>query len=433
MSKKLIYIKSYGCQMNVYDSDRIKDLFFNKGYEITNDVKKANLTVLNTCHIREKAVEKVYSDIGRIKKIKDNNKDMQLVVAGCVAQAEGNEIKKRSPVVDFVVGPQSYHKLPDMIDELEPSLNSDFLQNEKFKNLIYNSSKLSSEFISIQEGCDKFCSFCVVPYTRGPEFSRPVSDIINEAKKYVSTGVKEIILLGQNVNAYHGKAADGKSRDLAYLINKIGEINNVKRIRYMTSHPRDMKNSLINAHAENPKLMPFLHLPIQSGSDQILKKMNRKHTVDDYMRIVDKIRNIRPDIAMSSDFIVGFPDETDRDFENTMKFIEEVNFVIAYSFIYSPRPGTPAQYKDNIDLSVKKARLSALQSLLKQQQVKYNKSFLNKDMEVLFERKGRHENQFIGRTIYNQSTFINSKEKLLNRILNVKITNSTNYSLECQT
>ena len=432
MSEKLIYIKSYGCQMNVYDSNRIKDLFLDKGYKITDDVKKANLTVLNTCHIREKAVEKVYSDIGRIKKIKDTNKDMQLVVAGCVAQAEGNEIKKRSPVVDFVVGPQSYHKLPDMIDELEPPLNSDFLQNEKFKNLIYNSSKISSEFLSIQEGCDKFCSFCVVPYTRGPEFSRPISDIVSEAKKYVSNGVKEIILLGQNVNAYHGVSEDGKSKDLAYLINKVAEIDEVKRIRYMTSHPIDMKESLINAHAENSKLMPFLHLPIQSGSDQILKKMNRKHTVDDYLRIVDKIRNIRPDIAMSSDFIVGFPDETDKDFENTMKFIEKVKFVIAYSFTYSSRPGTPAQHKDNVKLSVKKARLSALQSLLTQQQVNYNKSFLNKDMEVLFEKKGRYKNQFIGRTIYNQSTFINSKEKLLNKILNVKITKSTNYSLECQ-
>ena len=432
MSEKLIYIKSYGCQMNVYDSNRIKDLFLDKGYKITDDVKKANLTVLNTCHIREKAVEKVYSDIGRIKKIKDTNKDMQLVVAGCVAQAEGNEIKKRSPVVDFVVGPQSYHKLPDMIDELEPPLNSDFLQNEKFKNLIYNSSKISSEFLSIQEGCDKFCSFCVVPYTRGPEFSRPISDIVSEAKKYVSNGVKEIILLGQNVNAYHGASEDGKSKDLAFLINRISEIDEVKRIRYMTSHPIDMKESLINAHAENSKLMPFLHLPIQSGSDQILKKMNRKHTVDDYLRIVDKIRNVRPDIAMSSDFIVGFPDETDKDFENTMKFIEKVNFVIAYSFTYSSRPGTPAQHKDNVELSVKKARLSALQSLLTQQQVNYNKSFLNKDMEVLFEKKGRYKNQFIGRTIYNQSTFINSKEKLLNKILNVKITNSTNYSLECQ-
>ena len=432
MSEKLIYIKSYGCQMNVYDSNRIKDLFLDKGYKITDDLKKANLTVLNTCHIREKAVEKVYSDIGRIKKIKDTNKDMQLVVAGCVAQAEGNEIKKRSPVVDYVVGPQSYHKLPDMIDELEPPLNSDFLQNEKFKNLIYNSSKISSEFLSIQEGCDKFCSFCVVPYTRGPEFSRPISDIVSEAKKYVSNGVKEIILLGQNVNAYHGATDDGKSKDLAYLINKIAEIDDVKRIRYMTSHPIDMKESLINAHAENSKLMPFLHLPIQSGSDQILKKMNRKHTVDDYLRIVDRIRDVRPDIAMSSDFIVGFPDETDKDFEDTMKFIEKVKFVIAYSFAYSSRPGTPAQHKDNVELSVKKARLSALQSLLTQQQVNYNKSFLHKDMEVLFEKKGRYENQFIGRTIYNQSTFINSKEKLLNKILNVKITNSTNYSLECQ-
>ena len=432
MSEKLIYIKSYGCQMNVYDSNRIKDLFLEKGYKITDDVKKANLTVLNTCHIREKAVEKVYSDIGRIKKIKDTNKDMQLVVAGCVAQAEGNEIKKRSPVVDYVVGPQSYHKLPDMIDELEPPLNSDFLQNEKFKNLIYNSSKISSEFLSIQEGCDKFCSFCVVPYTRGPEFSRPISDIVSEAKKYVSNGVKEIILLGQNVNAYHGATDDGKSKDLAYLINKIAEIDEVKRIRYMTSHPIDMKESLINAHAENSKLMPFLHLPIQSGSDQILKKMNRKHTVDDYLRIVDRIRDVRPDIAMSSDFIVGFPDETDKDFEDTMKFIEKVKFVIAYSFAYSSRPGTPAQHKDNVELSVKKARLSALQSLLTQQQVNYNKSFLHKDMEVLFEKKGRYENQFIGRTIYNQSTFINSKEKLLNKILSVKITNSTNYSLECQ-
>ena len=432
MSDKFIYIKSYGCQMNVYDSDRMKDLFVNKGYALTDDISKANLTILNTCHIREKAVEKVYSDIGRVRKLKNNQKDMKLVVAGCVAQAEGNEIKKRAPTVDFVVGPQSYHKLPDMIDNLDEQLNSDFLQNEKFKNLIYNSSKLSSEFISIQEGCDKFCSFCVVPYTRGPEFSRPVDDIIMETKKYVSSGIKEIILLGQNVNAYHGINTNGKTRDLAYLIEKISEIDEVKRIRYMTSHPIDMTDSLINTHSSNSKLMPFLHLPIQSGSNRILKKMNRKHTVDDYLKVVEKIRNVRPDIAMSSDFIVGFPDETDEDFENTMKFIEKVNFVIAYSFIYSPRPGTPAQYKDNVEVAEKKARLSALQSLLTQQQVNYNKSFLNKKMDVLFEKKGRHENQFIGRTIYNQSTFINSKDKILNKILEVKITNSTNFALECQ-
>ena len=280
MSDKYIYIKSYGCQMNVYDSNRIKDLFSNKGYKVTDDISKADLTVLNTCHIREKAVEKVYSDIGRVKKIKDKKQNMKLVVAGCVAQAEGLEIKKRSPSVDYVVGPQSYHKLPDMIDRADEVENSEFLQNEKFKNLIFNSSNLSSEFLSIQEGCDKFCSFCVVPYTRGPEFSRPVNDIVDETKKYVSNGIKEIILLGQNVNAYHGTSSDGKSKDLAYLINKIGEIEEIKRIRYMTSHPIDMKDSLINAHANNSKLMPFLHLPIQSGSDKILKKMNRKHSVD---------------------------------------------------------------------------------------------------------------------------------------------------------
>jgi len=432
MSDKYIYIKSYGCQMNLYDSNRIKDLFSNKGYKITKDISKADLTVLNTCHIREKAVEKVYSDIGRVKKIKDKKQNMKLVVAGCVAQAEGLEIKKRSPSVDYVVGPQSYHKLPEMIDKVDEIENSEFLQNEKFKNLIFNSSNLSSEFISIQEGCDKFCSFCVVPYTRGPEFSRPVVDILGETKKYVSNGIKEIILLGQNVNAYHGVGSDGKSKDLAFLINKISEIEEIKRIRYMTSHPIDMKDSLINVHADNLKLMPFLHLPIQSGSDKILKKMNRKHTVEDYLRIVEKIRSVRPDIALSSDFIVGFPEETDKDFEDTMKFIEKVNFVIAYSFIYSPRPGTPAQNKDNISLSDKKARLSALQSLLTQQQINFNKSFVNKGMEVLFEKIGRHKDQFIGRTIYNQSTFINSKKDLLNQILDVKITNSTNFALECQ-
>ena len=319
-----------------------------------------------------------------------------------------------------------------MLNSHKNKINDEFLQNEKFKNLLFNVSNDVSEFISIQEGCDKFCSFCVVPYTRGPEFSRPVEDIISEAKKYVSNGIKEIILLGQNVNAYHGVSSDGKSKDLSFLINKISEIDEIKRIRYMTSHPIDMKDSLIKVHASNNKLMPFLHLPIQSGSDQILKKMNRKHTVDDYLKIVDKIRNVRPDIAMSSDFIVGFPGETDKDFENTMKFIEKVKFVISYSFTYSPRPGTPAQHKDNVEKAVKKARLSALQSLATEQQFNYNKTFLNKSMEILFEKTGRHENQFIGRTIYNQSTFTNSKEKILNKILKVKITNSTNFALECQ-
>ena len=418
--------------MNVYDSNRILDLFKNKNYEKVEDPKDANLVVLNTCHIREKAVEKVYSDIGRIDKIKKNKskEDYKLVIAGCVAQAEGKEIKKRAPSVDFVVGPQSYHNLPDMLDTSDKIVSDEFTQNEKFKNLLYNSAGGVSEFVSIQEGCDKFCSFCVVPYTRGPEFSRPVSDIIVEIKKYVTQGVKEIIFLGQNVNAYHGIGIDGKSKDLAYLVNKVSEIENLSRIRYMTSHPIDMTDSLIKVHKTNHKLMPFLHLPIQSGSDKILKDMNRKHTVDSYKKIVNKLRNERPDIALSSDFIVGYPNETDRDFEETMKFVDDVEFVIAYSFMYSQRPGTPAQKKDNVPLADKKARLSALQSLLKEQQKKFNKSFVGSTMEILFEKKGRYQNQYIGRSIYNQSVFTKNDKDLTNTIKKVKIINSTDFALE---
>jgi tRNA-2-methylthio-N6-dimethylallyladenosine synthase len=432
MKKNKIYIKSYGCQMNVYDSNRILDLFKNKNYERVEDPKDANLVVLNTCHIREKAAEKVYSDIGRIDKIKKNKskEDYKLVIAGCVAQAEGKEIKKRAPSVDFVVGPQSYHNLPDMLDTSDKIVSDEFTQNEKFKNLLYNSAGGVSEFVSIQEGCDKFCSFCVVPYTRGPEFSRPVSDIIVEIEKYVTQGVKEIIFLGQNVNAYHGIGIDGKSKDLAYLVNKVSEIENLSRIRYMTSHPIDMTDSLIKVHKTNHKLMPFLHLPIQSGSDKILKDMNRKHTVDSYKEIVNKLRNERPDIALSSDFIVGYPNETDRDFEETMKFVDDVEFVIAYSFMYSQRPGTPAQKKDNVPLADKKARLSALQSLLKEQQKKFNKSFVGSNMEILFEKKGRYQNQYIGRSIYNQSVFTKNDKDLINTIKNVKIINSTDFALE---
>ena len=418
--------------MNVYDSNRILDLFKNKNYEKVEDPKDANLVVLNTCHIREKAAEKVYSDIGRIDKIKKNKskEDYKLVIAGCVAQAEGKEIKKRAPSVDFVVGPQSYHNLPDMLDTSDKIVSDEFTQNEKFKNLLYNSAGGVSEFVSIQEGCDKFCSFCVVPYTRGPEFSRPVSDIIIEIEKYVTQGVKEIIFLGQNVNAYHGIGIDGKSKDLAYLVNKVSEIENLSRIRYMTSHPIDMTDSLIKVHKTNHKLMPFLHLPIQSGSDKILKDMNRKHTVDSYKKIVNKLRNERPDIALSSDFIVGYPNETDRDFEETMKFVDDVEFVIAYSFMYSQRPGTPAQKKDNVPLADKKARLSALQSLLKEQQKKFNKSFVGSKMEILFEKKGRYQNQYIGRSIYNQSVFTKNNKNLINTIEKVKILSSTDFALE---
>ena len=356
MNTKKIFVKSYGCQMNVYDSNRIKDLFFEDGYIITNDIKDANLIVLNTCHIREKAAEKVYSDIGRIKKInkKKSKDDYKLVVAGCVAQAEGVEIQKRAPVVDFVVGPQAYHKLPNMIKNEDISINDDFLQNEKFNHLVYNSSNSVSEFVSIQEGCNKFCTFCVVPYTRGSEFSRSVEDIQKEILKYKEKGIQEIILLGQNVNAYHGIGADGKTKDLAYLINKVSELDTIKRIRYMTSHPIDMSDSLIQVHGTNKKLMPFLHLPIQSGSDNVIKKMNRKHTVKQYLNIIEKLKLSRPDIALSSDFIVGFPGETDKDFEETMKFVEEVKYVIAYSFMFSPRPGTPAFKLKDIDKKIKK-------------------------------------------------------------------------------
>jgi tRNA-2-methylthio-N6-dimethylallyladenosine synthase len=432
MQKNKIYIKSYGCQMNVYDSNRILDLFKNQEYEIADDPKDANLVVLNTCHIREKAAEKVYSDIGRINKLKKDKpkENFKLVIAGCVAQAEGEEIKLRAPSVDFIVGPQSYHMLPDMLKTKDSILSNQFTQNDKFKNLLYNSAGGVSEFVSIQEGCDKFCSFCVVPYTRGPEFSRPVNEIINEIQKYLNQGVKEIIFLGQNVNAYHGIGEDGKTKDLEYLINKVSEIEKLKRIRYMTSHPIDMTDSLIRVHKTNNKLMPFLHLPIQSGSDKILKAMNRKHNVDFYKRIVEKIRYERPDIALSSDFIVGYPGESDTDFDDTMKFVNEINYVIAYSFIYSQRPGTPAQKKDNIPLAEKKARLSALQSLLKEQQKNYNKTFVGKKIEVLFEKKGRHKDQFIGRSIYNQSVFTKSESNLINKITNAQIINSTNFALE---
>ena len=431
-SSKKIFIKSYGCQMNVYDSNRIENLFEQQGYSRTPSIEDANIVVLNTCHIREKAAEKVYSDIGRIakKRSRANSIDFKLVVAGCVAQAEGVEIKKRAPLVDYVVGPQSYHNLPLMIEKSEEFISDEFLQNEKFKNLIFKSSNQVSEFISIQEGCDKFCSFCVVPYTRGSEFSRSVEDIQNEIQQYINSGVQEVILLGQNVNAYHGENKNNKSVNLAYLVNTIAEFENIKRIRYMTSHPNDMSDSLINAHFNNSKLMPFIHLPVQSGSDSILKKMNRKHTRKKYFEIIDKLKNKCNDIALSSDFIVGFPGEKDADFDLTMELIEHVEFSIAYSFMFSPRPGTPAFKLNDIDKATKKARLSAIQSLLKNQQKKYNKSFVGKKLEVLFDRKGRYTNQYIGRSIYNQSVFTTSEENLIGKINNVSIIRSTDFALE---
>ena len=433
-SRKKIFIKSYGCQMNMYDSDRINNLFEFKGFKKTSSIDDADLIILNTCHIREKAAEKVYSDIGRINKIKQKQKkvrkNFKLIIAGCMAQAEGQEIKKRSPSVDYIVGPQSYHKLPEMIQSEKTIINDDFLQHEKFKNLLFKSSNRVSEFVTVQEGCNKFCSFCVVPYTRGSEFSRPVNDLLKEINIYCNSGIKEIILLGQNVNSYHGLNNNHKEVDLAYLINKIAENNKIKRIRYITSHPKDMSDSLIECHGNNEKLMPFLHLPIQSGSNKILKKMNRKYNVEKYFKIIDKLKTKRPDIALSSDFIVGFPGETDKDFDQTMQFIDQVKFVIAYSFMFSPRPGTPAAKLEQINLNVKKARLNALQILLKEQQKSFNKSFINKKIEVLFDRKGRHKNQYIGRSIYNQSTFIENSRNLIGSIQQVRIIRSTDFALE---
>ncbi len=430
---KKFFIKSYGCQMNVYDSNQMKNLFENKKYIETKDISEAELVVLNTCNIREKAVEKVYSDIGRINKLKNNKnfkKNYKLIVSGCVAQAEGEEIQRRAPSVDFIVGPQSYHKLPEMLETNNEIINDEFLPQEKFKNLVFKSSNKVSEFISIQEGCDKFCTFCVVPYTRGAEFSRSIDELLDEVKNYLRGGIKEVILLGQNVNAYHGKNKNNQQVDLSYLINKISEFDDIKRIRYMTSHPNDMTESLIKCHGENEKLMPFIHLPIQSGSNRILKKMNRKHDVSKYIEIIENLKQNRSDIAVSSDFIVGFPEENDKDFYETMNLIEKIKFTIAYSFMYSPRPGTPAANLQQIPLPIKKARLSALQSLLKQQQKNYNKSFLNKKIEVLFEKEGNNENQYIGRSIYNQSVFINSNKSLIGQIKDINVHNVTDFALE---
>ena len=432
MSKNL-FIKSYGCQMNVYDTERMIDLVKPLDYKLTNDLIDADLVILNTCHVREKAAEKVYSEIGRIKKIKKNNK-YKLIIAGCVAQAEGLEIKSRSPTVDAIVGTQSYHLLPEIISKLNKKrstiIEDDFTSDKKFNNLDFEQTNRTTAFVTIQEGCDKFCTFCVVPYTRGSEFSRPINDILHEIKKYASSGVKEITLLGQNVNAYHGVDEKNVERRLDYLINKISEIDSIKRIRYMTSHPIDMDHNLINCHKLNEKLMPFLHLPIQSGSNYVLKRMNRKYTVEQYLEIIDKLKCAREDIALSSDFIVGFPGETDKDFDKTMALIEKVKFSIAYSFSYSLRPGTPAnEYKEQVDNKLKKARLLALQSLLKKQQKFFNNSFVGKELGILFEKKGRYTNQFVGRSIYNQSVFMNNKKNIIGSIINGKIIESTNFAL----
>lgn len=439
MGKK-VFIKTYGCQMNVYDSLRMEGLLEPLGYSPTSDMEEAGLCILNTCHIREKASEKLYSELGRIKKINDkrsanNLSKMIIAVAGCVGQAEGEVIFSRAPHVDIVVGPQSYHTLPDLISKIirkeKHLINLDFVEEAKFDNLPeYTQPQGASAFISVQEGCDKFCTYCVVPYTRGAEFSRSPEQVYNEALTSVSSGSKEVHLLGQNVNAYHGASGDGTKYSLADLIRHIATINGLERIRYTTSHPSDMNDDLISLHGSALKLMPFVHLPVQSGSNKILKLMNRKHTREDYFEIVSKLQKSNPDIVLSSDFIVGFPGEMDEDFEDTLNLVKNVHFGQCYSFKYSPRPGTPAAEKEQINENIKAERLHILQTVINEKQLKFNQSCIGKTIPVLFEKSGKFQNQVIGKTPYMQSVHITcSKRNLLNQIVDVKITNAFPASL----
>lgn len=390
-------MKTYGCQMNVYDSDRMQDLMNAIGYENSDVIDDCDMVIINTCHIRHKASEKLFSDLGRVRPHKERKRksgsEMIVAVAGCVAQAEGKEIFKRSEVVDIIVGPESYQTLPDLVGkvvrEKSKEINLDFIPDNKFDSLPENKAGISaSSFVTIQEGCDKFCTFCVVPYTRGAEFSRDIKGVYEDVLRLADKGVKEVYLLGQNVNAYHGKDESGEASSLAVLIEKIAKIDQIERIRYTTSHPRDMSDDLIKAHGEIDKLMPFLHLPIQSGANSVLKNMNRKHTRQDYFKIIEDLRKVRPDIALSSDFIVGFPGETDQDFQDTLDLVEKIGFTQCYSFKYSPRPGTPGfDSKDQIEEKIKEERLAILQEALNKQQFSFNKGFIGKTLSVLIEKE----------------------------------------------
>ena len=433
-----VHVKTFGCQMNVYDSERMTEALAPFGYEETADIADADLVILNTCHIREKAVEKVYSDLGRVRDVKDERrrqgKDTLVTVAGCVAQAEGAEIARRAPVVDLVVGPQSYHRLPELLfrarAESRRIVETQFPEEEKFAHLPERSlgaegkkkTGPASAFLTVQEGCDKFCTFCVVPYTRGSEYSRSAGDIETEAKRLVERGVAEITLLGQNVNAYHGEGPDGQSWSLAMLIGRLAGIDGLARLRYMTSHPKDMSDDLIAAHRDCARLMPFLHLPVQSGSDRILAAMNRKHTAADYFALVARFREARADIALSTDIIVGFPGETDTDFEATLELIRQVSFAQAYSFKYSARPGTPAANMDGqVPEDVMSERLARVQDLLAAQQAAFNTGCVGKTVPVLFEKPGRHPGQLVGRTPYLQLLHAEADTALIGRIMPVEV------------
>ena len=431
--KKKLFVKTYGCQMNVYDSERMAAVMGVSGYETTEQAEDADMILLNTCHIREKAAEKVYSELGRLKPLKQANPNLKIGVAGCVAQAEGKEIIRRQPAVDIVVGPQSYHRLPEMEKVTRAGhrdIDTDFPEEDKFDFLPRGpkSRREPSAFLTVQEGCDKFCAFCVVPYTRGAEVSRPVARILGEARDLVERGVREINLLGQNVNAYHGDGGD-EDWGLARLIRALAEIDGLERIRFTTSHPNDMTDELIEAHGKVSKLMPYLHLPVQSGSDKILKAMNRKHTAESYLRLVKKIRAARPDILLSGDFIVGFPGEAEADFNDTMSLVSEVNYGQAYSFKYSARPGTPAAEQDPVPDVDKSDRLARLQALLTTQQKAAQDQMVGRELKVLFEKPGRLEGQLVGKSEHLHAVHADCDTSRIGEILRVRITESVRNSL----
>ena len=441
---KKLYIKTYGCQMNFYDSDKMKDLLKPHGYQLNDNEDDSDLIVLNTCHIREKAVEKTYSELGRIRdkinsrKAKTGKRSI-VVVAGCVAQAQGKEIMKRSPWVDIVVGPQSYHNLPELIARVDPinknkNINIDFPTIPKFDRLNAKIKERSpSAFLTIQEGCDKFCTFCVVPYTRGAEYSRPITSIIDEAKQLIDVGVKEITLLGQNVNAWSSKGLNNENWGLGQLIDELAKIKELKFIRYTTSHPLDMDIQLIKSHRDNKKLMPYLHLPAQSGSDNVLKMMNRRYTVKEYLKIIEKVRYYNPKIAISGDFIIGFPGETEKDHISTLSLIKQVNYAQAYSFKYSKRPGTPGSvFLNHVNEDKKTSRLYEVQELLRSQQLSFNKKTINSTIKILVLKKGKKKNQYIGRSPFNQSVYFSSyseNENLIGSFIDLNITKAFQNSL----
>ena len=437
-TQKKVHIKTWGCQMNVYDSDRMADVVAPLGYVPTEEAAGADLVIFNTCHIREKATDKLFSELGRAREWQQDKKAeggrMLVAVAGCVAQAEGEEIRRRAPYVDMVFGPQTYHQLPEMIAKIARGagqiLNTEFPPEAKFDALPEARSTGVSSFLSIQEGCDKFCTFCVVPYTRGAEYSRTVAAIVAEAERMVGQGAHEITVLGQNVNAFHGEGPDGKVWGLGLLLRRLAEIPNIKRLRYTTSHPRDMDDELIAAHRDVPQLMPFVHLPVQSGSDKILQAMNRKHTADDYRRIIDRFREAQPGVAFSSDFIVGFPGEDDDDFKATMQLVRDINFAQSFSFKYSRRPGTPATAMvQQIAEQVKDERLLELQTLLREQQTAFNHSMVGKTLPVLCESQSRNDGKIFGRTPYMQAMHLEAPNRIIGHEIMVKIEQAGSNSL----